>query len=73
VPVVSRRSGYVQTMRPGTLLPCTVRHGVCLRLRPRVGEHVVAGMTLAWIWRASPEDPAPDPRAFTRVLTAESE
>src|SRR6266571_5098898 len=68
VPVMSRRSGYVQAVRPGTLLPCAARHGVCLRLRLRVGEHVVAGTTLAWIWRASPEDPAPDPQAFTRVL-----
>ena len=68
VPVVSRRSGYVQAVHPQTLLPCAARHGVCLRLRLRVGEHVAAGTTLAWIWRASPDDPAPDPRAFTRVL-----
>ena len=68
VPVVSRRSGYVQAVRPGTLLPCAARHGVCLRLRPRVGEHVVAGTTLAWIWRASPDDPAPDPAVFARIL-----
>ena len=68
VPVASRRSGYVQAVRPGTLLPCAARHGVCLRLRPRVGEHVVAGTTLAWIWRASPDDPAPDPQDLARVL-----
>src|SRR5215470_362994 len=68
VPVMSRCSGYVQAVHPGTLLPCATRHGVCLRLRPRVGEHVVAGTTLAWIWRASADDPAPDPQAFTRVL-----
>jgi uncharacterized membrane protein len=54
VPVTSRRSGYVQAVHPGTLLPHAARHGVCLRLRPRVGEHVVAGTTLAWIWRPSP-------------------
>ena len=70
VPVVSRRSGYVQAVRPGTLLPCAARHGVCLRLRLRVGEHIVAGTTLAWIWRASPDDPAPDPRDLARVLEA---
>ena len=68
VPVVSRRSGYVQAVRPRALLPCAARHGVCVRLRPRVGEHIVAGTTLAWIWRTLPEDPAPDPAAFTRVL-----
>jgi uncharacterized membrane protein len=70
VPVMSRRSGYVQAVRPGTLLRQAARHGVCLRLRLRVGEHVVAGTTLAWIWRASPEDPVPDPRDFARVLDA---
>ncbi len=50
--------------------PHAARYGVCLRLRPRVGEHVVAGTTLAWIWRASAGDPAPDPQAFARVLDA---
>jgi uncharacterized membrane protein len=68
VAVVSQRSGYVQAVRPGMLLPHAVRHGVSLRLRPRVGEHVVAGTTLVWIWRASPRDPAPDPQVFSRVL-----
>ncbi len=52
------------------LLSQAARHGVCLRLRPRVGEHVVVGTTLAWIWRAAPGDPAPDPQAFSRVLGA---
>ena len=68
MPVPSRRSGYVQAVRPRALLPCAARYGVCVRLRPRVGEHVVAGTTLAWIWRASPADPAPDPAAFARIL-----
>src|SRR5215470_8055474 len=68
VPVMSRRSGYVQAVRPGTLLPHVARHGVCLRLRHRVGEHVVAGTTLAWIWPAAPGDLVPDPRVFTQVL-----
>jgi uncharacterized membrane protein len=70
VPVPSRHSGYVQTVRPDVLLSHAVRHGVCVRLRPRVGEHVVGGTTLAWIWRSSPGDHAPDPRAFSRVIDA---
>ncbi|HEU5391596.1 MAG TPA: DUF2254 family protein [Streptosporangiaceae bacterium] len=68
VAIASTRSGYVQTVRPGMLLPPAARHGLTLRLRLRVGEHVVAGTTLAWIWPASPGDPAPDPRAFARAL-----
>jgi uncharacterized membrane protein len=70
VPVASSRSGYVQAVRPARLLTQSAGRGVCLRLRPRVGEHVVAGTTLAWIWAASPRDPAPDPRAFAPVLDA---
>jgi uncharacterized membrane protein len=68
VPVASQRSGYVQSVRPGRLLAGAAGHRVCLRLRPRVGEHVVAGTTLAWIWPASPHDPAPDPQVFLPVL-----
>jgi len=70
VPVASPCSGYVQTVRPGRLLARAAGHAVCLRLRPRVGEHVVAGTTLAWIWRPSPRDPAPDAHAFVPVLDA---
>jgi uncharacterized membrane protein len=70
VPVASRCSGYVQAVHPGMLLPYAARHGVIVRLRPRVGEHIVAGTTLAWIWRPSADDPAPDPRDFTEVLDA---
>src|SRR5215472_3702276 len=70
VPVTSPRSGYVQAVRPGRLLAQAAGRGVCLRLRPRVGEHVVAGTTLAWVWAASPSDPAPDPGAFAPVLDA---
>ena len=60
----------MQAVHPGTLLPHADRHQACLRLRPRVGEHVVAGTTLAWIWRVSPDDPAPDPQDLTRILEA---
>jgi uncharacterized membrane protein len=68
--IVSRRSGYVQAVRCHALLSHAARHGACLRLRPRIGEHVVAGTTLAWIWPATPGHPAPDPRRFTRALDA---
>jgi len=70
VPVTSPHSGYVQKVRPRQLLAYADEHGVCLRLRPRVGEHVVAGTTLAWIWHDSPGDPAPDWRVFSPVLDA---
>jgi uncharacterized membrane protein len=68
VPVAARRSGYVQAVHVRTLLSHAERHRVSLRLRPRVGEHVVAGATLAWIWRASPNEPPPDAQLFYPVV-----
>ena len=70
VAITSLRSGYVQAVRCRALLSHAARHRACMRLRPRVGEHVVAGTTLAWIWPATPGDPAPDPQLFARVLDA---
>ena len=66
--ITSGRSGYVQAVRCPALLSHAARHGACLRLRPRVGEHVVAGTTLAWIWAAAPAGPDPDPRLVARAL-----
>ncbi len=60
VPVISRLSGYVQTAHPEDLVPFAARTGTWIRLRVRVGEHVVAGTVLAWVWAASAADPAPD-------------
>ena len=70
VPILSQRSGYVQVVRDRRLLSHAAEHGVCLRLRPRVGEHVVAGTTLAWIWRGSARELAPDPQVLSPVLNA---
>ena len=53
-------SGYVQTAHPSLLLPLATQLEVTVLIRPRVGEHVVAGTTLAWIWRPNAHDPAPD-------------
>ena len=66
--ILCRHSGYVQAVRCHTLLSHAARHGACLRLRPRIGEHVVAGTTLAWIWPAAPGHPALDPQFFAQVL-----
>jgi uncharacterized membrane protein len=67
-PFVSRRSGYVQTVHPEEILPVAAREGVSVRLKQRPGEHVVSGTTLAWIWRPTPDDPAPDPEGFRSVI-----
>ncbi|GEL18481.1 DUF2254 domain-containing protein [Pseudonocardia asaccharolytica] len=49
-PVAARRSGYVQVVDVAGLLAQAGRRRVTVRLRPRVGDHVVAGTTLAWVW-----------------------
>lgn len=64
----STRSGYLQAAYPEDLLPVAIEHGVSVRLRLRVGEHVVAGTTLGWLWRPSPDDPPADPLLFRRAV-----
>jgi uncharacterized membrane protein len=58
VAVPARRSGYVQAVRCSDLLARAASDAVCVRLRPRIGEHVVAGTTLAWVWPVSPAPPS---------------
>jgi uncharacterized membrane protein len=68
VPIPAGRSGYVQAVHADELLSHAGRYRACLRLLPRVGEHVVEGTTLAWVWSTSPDDPAPTPQLFSPVL-----
>ena len=60
VPIPAARSGYVQAVDVRRLLATAVDQRLTVRLRPRVGEHVVAGTVLAWVWRAGPDGPPPD-------------
>ena len=48
--VAARSSGYVQVTYVAALRRTAAAHRVRIRLRPRVGEHVVAGTVLAWVW-----------------------
>jgi uncharacterized membrane protein len=65
VAVPAWRSGYVETAHPERLLPVAVEHGMQILLRPRVGEHVVAGTPLAWLWGPTAGSPLPDPAALS--------
>jgi uncharacterized membrane protein len=51
--VPAPRSGYVQVVRVERLLAAANSGGLRVRLRPRPGEHVVAGTTLLWVWPSS--------------------
>ena len=63
-----RRSGYVQVVHLDELLAAAVRRQVHVRLRPRVGEHVVAGTTLAWVWPASRNTAGPEIATLEPIL-----
>lgn len=55
VPIPARASGYVQVVHLEQLRAAATARGMTVRLRPRIGEHVVAGTPLAWVWPATPE------------------
>jgi len=56
--VVASASGYIQVVYVTELLKTAVAQRVHVRLRPRVGEHLVAGSPLAWVWPAEGDQPA---------------
>jgi len=62
------KSGYVQVVHVDALVAAAAKGGVHVLLRPRVGEHVVAGTPLAWMWPLSPDRPPPDATTFAAVL-----
>jgi uncharacterized membrane protein len=51
--VPAPRSGYVQMVRAERLLAVARGGDLRVRLRPRPGDHVVAGATLLWVWPSS--------------------
>jgi uncharacterized membrane protein len=60
VAIPAARSGYLQAVRPDPLLDWARRHQLVIRLRVRVGEHVVAGTLLGWAWTVTADLPAVD-------------
>ncbi|HEY6596619.1 MAG TPA: DUF2254 domain-containing protein [Asanoa sp.] len=58
--VPSSVSGYLQRVDVSRLAAEAAQHGFAVRLRPRIGEHVVAGTTFAWVWRPTAGDTPPD-------------
>ena len=68
MPLLAPTSGYVQSAHPELLLPLASQHGVHVRLRVRVGEHIVSGTVLAWMWTAASDQRAPDPAIFQHAL-----
>jgi uncharacterized membrane protein len=67
-PIPAGSSGYVQAVDVRRLRAAAITHRVVVRLAPRVGDHVVAGTTLAWVWRRSSEDTPPDAAVLTAIV-----
>jgi uncharacterized membrane protein len=59
MPVPAPRSGYVQAIYPEQILSA-VPHDVTVRLLRAPGEHVAAGLPLAFVWQSSPGQSLPD-------------
>lgn len=68
VPIPAPVSGYLQTVHPEHLLPLAGRYHLHIRLRVRVGEHVVAGTVLGWMWTPGPHEPAPETAVLTHPI-----
>ncbi|MGZ4625085.1 MAG: DUF2254 domain-containing protein [Kineosporiaceae bacterium] len=68
--VRARTSGYLQYVSDDRVLVLANRSGVNVSLRPRVGEHVAAGTTLAWVWPATHGPSRADADALGRHLHA---
>jgi uncharacterized membrane protein len=68
VALPAHRSGYVQTVHPDVLLAAAVARDVNVAVTSMVGDHVVAGSPLVWVWRPSPEQPPPPRAEFEHVV-----
>jgi uncharacterized membrane protein len=68
VALPSHRSGYLQTVHPDVLLAAAVASDVNVAVTSMVGDHVVAGSPLVWLWRPSPEQPPPPRAEFEHVV-----
>jgi uncharacterized membrane protein len=58
VSLAADRSGYVQTFSMAAMERATTAHDVTAVVVPMVGEHVIAGAPLAWIWARTQEQNA---------------
>ena len=61
-------SGYLQAIEPAPLVEVAGRHDLVVRLARRVGDHVVAGTPIAWVWHQSPNQPPPEPAMLSEAV-----
>ncbi len=66
-PVPAERSGYVQTLHPEVLLTLAVEVGLAASVVPMVGEHVVEGAPILYVWSLDGGQPRVPPEVVAEV------
>ncbi|MDQ3986686.1 MAG: DUF2254 domain-containing protein [Actinomycetota bacterium] len=64
VVILAARSGYVDSMQPEMLVEIAAKYDVVIRIQPMVGDHVVEGTALGWVWPRYDAGDQPDPQRF---------
>lgn len=64
VAVPAYRSGYVQTIHTAPLFRVACQSDVVCAVVPMVGEHVVQGAPMVWVWSTSPDASPPDETVY---------
>jgi uncharacterized membrane protein len=68
-PVPADRSGYVQTLHPEVLLPLAVEVGLVASVVPMVGEHVVEGAPILYVWSLDGGEPRVPPEVVAGLTS----
>ncbi|GAB7006983.1 DUF2254 domain-containing protein [Nocardioides sp. AN3] len=68
LPVPAYRSGYVQTTHPEVLLPLLTDQDMVAVVSTMVGEYVVEGAPLLWLWHTTDARPATDVAPLSAAL-----
>jgi len=59
VPIPEERSGYVQAVHLEALIATATTHDALATVARMIGEHVIAGSPLVWVWKTTAEHPRP--------------
>jgi uncharacterized membrane protein len=68
VAVPAYQSGWVQALHPEVLLPLVREQNAVATVSTMVGEYVVEGAPLLWLWKPSQDLPSPDSAKFRSAL-----
>ena len=66
-PVPAHRSGYVQTLHPEILLPMALEAYLAAAVVPMVGEHVVEGAPVLYVWSLDGGPPRVPPEVIAEL------